>query len=191
MAWKMIVCAAVVLLLVLGVRAFQRKTATQQPSLGFTPVPADKAMSTYLGFRNNALTASATGHQQSDAPHVVLMDIPITSGTATVVAFADGTASIYISKGGGYLGGSQAYPAIREAGLRFIATARKFQAQMHATQQFPLPEHGEIIFYVATDHGIYTVKAPHAELDKRSHPLIELYAAAQDVITQYRLNFKN
>jgi hypothetical protein len=190
MAWKIIVCAAVVLLLVLGVRAFQNKAASQQSSQVFVPVPADKAMSTYLGFRNQALTASATGQQQSDAPCAVLMDMPVTSGTATIAAFADGTASIYISKGGGYLGGSQTYPAIREAGLRFIATARKFQAQMRVTQQFPLPEHGEVIFYVATGRGVYTVKAPQAELNKRSHPLTELYAAAQDVITQYRLNFK-
>lgn len=190
MAWKIIVCAAVVLLLVLGVRAFQSKAATQQSSQGVLPVPPDKAMSTYLGLRKGALTASATGQQKSDAPHAALMDIPVRTGTATIVAFADGTASIYISKGSGYIGGSQTYPTIREAGLRFIATARKFQPQMQVTQQFPLPEQGEVIFYVATDHGVYTAKAPEAELRKRSHPLTELYAAAQDVITQYRLNFK-
>jgi len=190
MAWKMIVCAAVVLLLVLGVRAFQNKATTQQPSSRFIPVPADKAMSMYLGFRNGALTASATGQQKSDAPHAVLMDMPVTPGTATIAAFADGTASIYISKGSGYIGGSQTYPTIREAGLRFIATARKFQPQMQVTQQFPLPEQGEVTFYIATDYGVYTAKAPEAELRKRSHPLTELYAAAQDVITQYRLNFK-
>ena len=38
--------------------------------------------------------------------HAVLMDWNVTNGTATVLAGAEGTASIYLSSGGGFIGGS-------------------------------------------------------------------------------------
>jgi hypothetical protein len=139
---------------------------------------ADKAMSTYLGLRNLALSN----------PFAVLMDLPTTQHTATVVAYADGTASIYISNGGGYLGGSESYKAIQDAGLKMILIARKFQPTMQLTKQFPLPEGGVIFFYVVTIDGVYTARAPQEELNQRTHPLTELYAAGQEIITQYRLN---
>src|SRR5215831_240089 len=105
MPWK--ICGiAVVLLLILAIGIFRSK--------------AQKAMSTYLGLRNMALSIASTEKQQpsktgSDDPLAVLMDLSTTQSTATIVAYADGTASIYISNGGGYLGGSESYQAIQDA----------------------------------------------------------------------------
>ena len=59
---------------------------------------------------------------------------------------------------------------------------------MQLTKQFPLPEGGVIFFYVVTIDGVYTARAPQEELNQRTHPLTELYAAGQEIITQYRLN---
>ena len=107
------------------------------------------------------------------------MDLPTTQHTATVVAYADGTASIYISNGGGYLGGSESYKAIQDAGLKMILIARKFQPTMQLTKQFPLPEGGVIFFYVVTIDGVYTARAPQEELNQRTHPLTEYMRRAR------------
>jgi len=118
----------------------------------------------------------------------VLMDISLPQSTATIAAYADGTASIYISNGGGYLGGSESYKSIRDAGLQMIAAGHKFQPRMQLTKQFPLPAKGEVVFYVVMSGGVYTARAPQTELDQRTHQFTELYAAGQEIITQYRLN---
>ena len=60
----------------------------------------------YSQMRRNALEARLPGIGR-DAVHVVLMDWHLEKGTATVVAAADGSASLYLSSGGGYVGGSE------------------------------------------------------------------------------------
>jgi hypothetical protein len=191
MAWK--ICGtAVVLLLVLAVGLFRSKAQTQKSSPDTTSAASDKGMSTYLGLRNMALSIASTEKGQPSKagpndPLAVLMDIPTTHRTATIVAYADGTASIYISNGGGYLGGSQSHQAIHDASMKMISVAHKFQDKMQIAKQYPLPEKGAIFFYVVTNNGVYMARAPEAELNKRTHPLTELYAAGQEIITQYRL----
>jgi hypothetical protein len=194
MAWKISWGIAFLVILAVAIGLFRGKAnAQQKPSTVFVPTPEGKEMSTYLGLRNLALTSSAAKAGQTSAdpnePLAVLMDQPTGTRTATIAAYADGTASIYISNGGGYLGGSQKYPAIHEAAVRMLAAARQARVKMQITTQFPLPEQGEITFYVVTDSGVYTARVPQEEFRKRTHPLTELYAASQEVITQYRLNF--
>lgn len=191
MFWKVAVVTAVVLFVITAGWLLRMKAA--QRSSGFVPVPSEKAMEVYLGLRNQALSSSSRKEEQPagigpDDPRAVLMDVNITTRTATIAAFADGTASIYISNGGGFIGGGQKYPSVHDAGQKLIAVAHKLQPAMQKTQQYPLPEKGEVIFYIVTGDGVYTVRALQSECTKRTHPLYELFAAGDDVITQYRLN---
>lgn len=182
-----IIALVFVLAITIGVLQ-SRSQARKSPETATT----DKAMSAYLGLRNLALSSASSEEAKSsktgpDEPIAVLMDVALTHRTGTIAAYADGTASIYISNGGGYLGGSQSYKSIHDAGLQMIAAGHKFQPTMQLTKQFPLPAMGEVIFYVVTKSGVYTAHAPQTELNQRTHPLTELYAAGQEVITQYRL----
>lgn len=151
--------------------------------------PADGA-SVYTTLRNQLLqgphpqlapASSPTG------PWAVLMDMGTSRGTATVVAVADGTASIYLSSGGGYIGGGQQNQAVRNADQHMLDLARQFQPLMRRTQDFSLPQDGQIIFYAVTDSGVFTAGASERELSARSDWLANLYSAGQDIITQYRL----
>jgi len=183
--------SGIAIVLVLLAAGWLVQTKGQQHPSNFTPVPPEKAMETYLGLRKMALTAPPARSAMKIGPNdpvVALMDLNTAHRTATIVAYIDGTVSIYLSNGGGFLGGGQSYPSVREAGKKLIATAHRFQPQMHKTQDYPLPQKGEVFFYVVTENGVYTVSAPEAELNRRTHPLTELYAAGQEVITQYRLN---
>jgi|SRR6476620_9617832 len=162
-------------------------------AIGILQGKAQAKKSTYLGFRKLALSSAGIEEAESsktgpNEPRAVLMDMALTRRTSTIAAYADGTASIYISNGGGYLGGSESYKSIRDAGLQMIAAGHKFQPRMQLTRQFPLPASGDVIFYVVTNCGVYTARAPQMELNQRTHPLTELYAAGQEIITQYRLN---
>jgi hypothetical protein len=145
----------------------------------------------YLGLRNQILRSSRkelgiTAPYSSTEPWGLLMDWKMPNGSATVVSLADGTASVYLSSGGGYIGG-QSSEAVREAARRTVTVAQEFAPQMHGTTLYPLPNLGEVTFYALTDSGVVTTTASEADLRNGYSPLAKLGNAAQDVITQYRL----
>jgi hypothetical protein len=112
------------------------------------------------------------------------MDWGMDRGTATVIAFSDGSASVYLSSGGGFIGG-KSQEAVRKAAQEMVAAAAECLAQAHATTSYPLPQRGEVIFYLLTDEGVFAASAPVQELMSGRHGLSRLGGAAQNVITQY------
>jgi hypothetical protein len=115
-----------------------------------------------------------------------LMDWGIDLGTTTVLAMSDGSASIYLSNGGGFMGG-QGSPPIRDAAIKAVGIANKLKTQARPTSTYPLPKQGEIFFYLLTDDGVLRMTTSEQEMAKKSSPLSELGDAVQGVITQYRL----
>src|SRR5262249_6874195 len=119
-------------------------------------------------------------------PWGVLMETAFPKATVTVVAFADGSASIYLSTGGGFIGGGGHDP-IRRPAVAMVQSARPLQPQTTLTSTFPLPTPGQVTFYLRTDAGVFSAQAPERDLGERRHPLSPLFYAGQGVITQYRL----
>ena len=183
--------AALILLVAVG--AFWRLSYHGRPAVHShnQKVLADPA-SVYMGLRNRILHGSRAqlGLPATSAPTqpwAALMEMGLSRGPATVVAVSDGTTSLYLSSGGGLLGGGQRYEAVRNAGLHLLNLAGEYQPLMHSTQESPLPREGQIIFYAVTDSGVFTAEAPEGDLAARHDWLGSLYAAGQDIITQYRL----
>jgi hypothetical protein len=114
------------------------------------------------------------------------MDWGLPNGSATLVALSDGNASVYLSTGGGYIGG-QSHEPVRKAAQRTVIVANEVEPQIHATTAYPLPRPGEVAFYALTDSGVFTASAPEEDLKDDHSPLSKLANAAQEVITQYRL----
>jgi hypothetical protein len=114
------------------------------------------------------------------------MDWGVDNGTATVVAVADGTVSIYLSSGGGSIGGGQGHKAIREAGQKFLNLAKESLSKMQKTTECPLPGKGQVYFYARTEAGVFTARTSQEELNSQHHPLRGLGDAAQEIITKYR-----
>jgi hypothetical protein len=119
-------------------------------------------------------------------PWSVLMEIGFPEGSATIVALVDGSASIYLSSGGGSIGGI-GHESIRKAAIDMVKLASKYLPRMAATKEFPLPKNGQTIFYVLTDSGIFTITAPENDLGENRHFLSPLFYAGQEIISQYRL----
>lgn len=145
----------------------------------------------YIGLRNQILNlphdrcglAATAGPNE---PCAVLMDWGVNAGTATVGAVADGTVSIYLSSGGGSLGGGQSHAEIREAGRKFLDLARDGLSKMQKTTEYPLPGKRQAYFYVRTSTDVFTARASQEELSSHRHPLSALGDAAQEIITRYR-----
>jgi hypothetical protein len=150
-----------------------------------------KARETYLGLRDLMLGETRTKLSLAPTatptePWGVMMDWGMSSGTATVVAMSDGSASVYLSSGGGYLGGIGQEP-IRNAAKNAVALAREVQPQMKETKTFPLPPTGQVQFYVLTDAGVYTASASESDLSASRSPFSKLGDGMQGIITEYRL----
>jgi len=102
------------------------------------------------------------------------------------LAVVDGNASIYLSSGGGFIGGF-AHESVREAARRTVAVAGELRAHLSVAAGNPSPAQGEVVFYVPSAEGMLTARAPRADLVAGKSPLTPLFLAGQDVITQYRL----
>jgi hypothetical protein len=176
--------------LLIGVKLRSQNSTTGTKTEAGQKLPA-ASKDVYLGLRNTMLQSprSKFGLVPTSAPTEpwgVLMDWGVEHGTATVVAASDGSASVYFSSGGGYIGGRGQEP-IRRAAQKAVEVAKAVQPMAHSTTTFPLAERGGVVFYLLTDSGVFTTDATERDLNSASHPLRPLGDAMQEVITQYRL----
>lgn len=153
------------------------------------PQKADPAI--YPKLREHALLRIRLNNLSGDSVHSVLMDWNVSNGTATVLAAADGTASVYLSSGGGFLGGGQKYPELRNAALHAVHLATDLFKYFNATETIDLPVPGDVFFYLTTSNGVRRAIAKEADLRTGIGPLAPLGAIMQRIIMEYRLKFPN
>jgi hypothetical protein len=142
----------------------------------------------YPKMRANALRMQVPGTTEGSV-HMVFMDWSVGQGMATIMAAADGTASLYLSSGGGFIGGGQRYPAIRAAALAAVGVAQAHLELFASTEATDLPKAGEVCFYATTSDGIRRAVASEARLVDGTDPLLALGVAMQRVVTEYRMHF--
>jgi hypothetical protein len=117
---------------------------------------------------------------------VAAMELSVDGGTATVLAVADGTVSMYLSAGGGVIGAGE-HAAVRAEGQRFRSVTAESRGSLSPTVDFPLPAPGEVRFHAVLGGDRATAVAPETALRGGRHPLSPLYAAGQDLLTEIRL----
>jgi hypothetical protein len=144
----------------------------------------------YAGLRDMALNSpreklGIPAPAKKDEVWGLLMDWGVGNGTVTAVAFADGSASVYLSGGGGFIGG-QGNESIRNAAIRAVAVANESKGAGRPTSSFPRPHEGEVFFYFRTESGVLTATASEADLRTGQGGLAPLGNAVQEVITEYR-----
>jgi hypothetical protein len=145
----------------------------------------------YLGLRSLALQGSRANFglgpgSKPTQPYAVVTDWGTADGPTTVIAIADGSASVYPSDGNALIGGGQSHESIRNAALSTIAAADAAQPLMHATTTFPLAPRGQVDFYLVSDAGVFTASASQEDVRRQRGPFAELADSAQSIITEYR-----
>jgi len=143
----------------------------------------------YTALREQAL---GFGSVEIKAPPVVeggralgvLMDLGHDTAVVTIVGLADGTASMYISNGGGMIGLGES-PSVAATAKRWVAVAE--EAPLGEREADTLPPDGVVRFNVLTTGPVLVGEAAEQVLAGGGHPLSPLYAAGQDLITEIRL----
>lgn len=150
-----------------------------------TPPKANPAI--YPAMRRNALEMKVP-ETPGGGVGLLLMDWIVANGTATVLASADGTASVYLSSGGGFIGGGQRYPQIGEAARRAVKLANEALPLAAKTTTYDLPKAGDVHFYLKTSEAVYLAVAREEKLRGGSDPLTKLGGMMQAIVTGYRLS---
>ena len=106
--------------------------------------------------------------------------------TLTVIALADGSTSLYLSNGGGVIGG-HSHESVRQASQNFLRQANDSLAGLKRCEIFPIPDTAQTVFYVLTDSGMLTGGALENDLAQGTHPLSSLFHTGNGVVTEMRL----
>jgi hypothetical protein len=120
-----------------------------------------------------------------DGVLVVLVEMGYEKAVATLIAVADGSASLYFSNGGGIIGAGGHKP-VAVASKDLVSAAGAFVARSQATEEFPLPAKGRVRFYFVTPKRVRTAEGGEDELGKGKHPFSQLFAQAHVLIAAIR-----
>jgi hypothetical protein len=107
-------------------------------------------------------------------------------GTATLMALADGTTSLYLSTGGGIIGGGF-HQAVAAATQSFLAELEHQLLKLRPDPSDALPATGQVIIRALTYTGRMSAEASEDDLGHGRHQLSQLFHAAHRVITELRL----
>jgi hypothetical protein len=143
----------------------------------------------YEGLRQQILrlTREQLGDAFAGAPILaLLMETGYAKAVATLVGVVDGTASLYFSNGGGFIGAG-AHPAVADANRRWLESGLAFLPQLSVVSDPVPPNEGMTQFVAVTPGSLHGAIAPEGELGAGRHALSPFFYAAQDVITQIRL----
>jgi hypothetical protein len=147
----------------------------------------------FLGLRNRALhvTAAELGLEPDpEAPiHGVIMETGYPEAVATLVCLRDGTVSLYLSTGGGVIGGG-GHESVRAACLEMFSITNRyaldFIAACKPVSTFALPGTGDVFFYVLANGAVHQAKSREDTLAAQSEPFSALFNNCHAVLSEVR-----
>jgi hypothetical protein len=166
--------------------------STEQPAQDTTHMQkADPNNNPYQDLRNLAFNATAEqiGVQiRADQTKIygVIMDWELGEGTATLVAFLSGDASLYLSSGGGVIGGS-GHDNVKRAAAAFIKKAEKYLNKTVKTDSTPLPGKDAVKFYFLTNKGKFVGQEGIKNFENNSSEWLDLFEEGNKLITEIRI----
>ncbi len=139
--------------------------------------------------REQLLTRSLLADNPAEHPddvRCVVMDWGIAGGVATLAAFEDGATSLYLSTGGGIIGGG-AHESVRRVAALFREEGSRLKDEFSAVTAFPFPPSGKVQFYQVTDAAtLGSALCSANDLASGTHQFSALGNTAQAVISELR-----
>lgn len=149
----------------------------------------------YVDLRNMAF--SATPEQMGlslptdkTVVYGVIMDWEMEGETATTVSYQTGDASLYLSSGGGVIGGGQ-HDNVNTAAKQFVSVAQEYLDKTTKTESTLLPARNEVKFYLLTNKGIYVGQETMMNFENNSSPWLKLFEEGNRVLTELRMVSEN
>lgn len=145
-----------------------------------------KPAKAYLDLRKVVLRRRAAdfGLQPTAAlPNVwgALVEVGFDTGSATLMAAADGATSLYLSNGGATIGGG-AVPEIADATQHLLTLVEGWLTSFAPASRFPLPGRDQVRFVALTFDGARTAGAGLDDLSAGNHPLTPVFRASEIVL---------
>lgn len=116
----------------------------------------------------------------------VIMDWDLDEGIATIVAFQSGDASVYLSSGGGVIGGF-GHDNVKTAAIRFVNEAQKYLGNTTPTDTTPLPGKDMVNFYFLTNKGKYVAQETMSNFENSTSKWLELFNEANKLMSEVRM----
>ena len=116
----------------------------------------------------------------------IVMDWGMDNATASLCSFQTGDASLYLSSGGGIIGGGQ-HQNVKKSAIDFISNSQSYLTYSVATKTTDLPSNDEVFFYFLTNKGTFLAKDKMANIENKKSQLTNLFDEANKVLTQLRL----
>ncbi|SMC60709.1 hypothetical protein SAMN04488101_101660 [Pedobacter nyackensis] len=162
-------------------------TTDQSPS---KPEVHQTKENTFEGLRNMAFTATPKQLGLSlptdkTIVYGIIMDWGMDGETASTVAYQTGDASMYLSSGGGVIGGGQ-HQNVNSAAKQFVSLAQTFLGKTTKTETTPLPSTNEVKFYLLTNNGIYAGEEQMKNFENNSSTWLKLFEEGNTVLTELR-----
>jgi hypothetical protein len=158
---------------------------------GWQHVVVADSESVYQGLRRQILAINPVDVGIRPSPELpdvwgVMMETGHDRGTSTLVGLADGTTSLYLSSGGGIIGGGQ-HAQVAAATRALLVAAQRRLPELPESDGDALPATDRVAIRALTCAGRRSVEADEDDLGYGRHPLSELFLAAHAVITELRL----
>jgi len=115
----------------------------------------------------------------------IIMDWGMNGATATIVSYQTGDASLYLSSGGGVIGGGQ-HENLSSAAKHFVSLGQSFLDKATKTEKTTLPETDVIKFYLLTNKGIFVGQEQMKNFENRSSTWLSLFEEANLLLTELR-----
>ena len=110
--------------------------------------------------------------------------------TATTVSYQTGDASLYISTGGGVIGGGQ-HQNVNRAAKQFVSLAQTFLDKTTKTETTALPSTNEVKFFLLTNKGVFVGQEQMKNFENNSSAWLKLFEEGNKVLAQLRLTTEN
>jgi hypothetical protein len=119
----------------------------------------------------------------------VVMDWGMSGATATTVSYQTGDASLYLSSGGGVIGGGQ-HQNVNSAAKQFVSIAQTFLDKAVKTEITPLPSTDEVKFYLLTNKGVFVGQDQMKNFENNTSAWSKLFEEGNNVLTELRKTIK-
>lgn len=167
------------------------KTNKENNSQADTTKTIQTRENSFEGLRNMAFTPTPDQLGLSlptdkDIVYGVIMDWEMGGSIATVVSYLSGDASLYLSSGGGVIGGGQHQNVNLEA-KKFVQMAQNYLSKASKTEETTLPKSDAVKFYFLTNKGKYVCQENISNFEKNTSELLPLFEEGNKVLSELRI----
>ncbi|WP_229720529.1 hypothetical protein [Winogradskyella helgolandensis] len=145
----------------------------------------------YVDMRKMALTVSPEQlgfliPEDSIKVYGIITDLDMNGGTATVVTYLTGDASIYLSSGGGFIGAGQ-HESVKKVTKEFVDNGHLISFKGKQYENTDLPTNGNANFYFLSNSKNTKITESIVKMESGESEFSKLFVDLNNVMTEIRL----